>query len=99
MAPQTNGAQTCYEKIFKPILVQNKDAIQEFIDNASSKAGAAAADAIAQSKKAANEMTSTENLMKAANLAQQAKDKLNEDDNKEKEAESLDNEDEWFTHK
>ena len=90
MAPQTNGAMVCYEKVFKPFLTSHKSEIEEMISNVSSKASEAAADALAKSKKAANEMSSSENMMKAAAMAQQAKEQLNEDEPEK--AEQLDKE-------
>lgn len=38
MAPQTNGAATMYEKVFKPLLEQHKDEIQKLITKAKSGA-------------------------------------------------------------
>ena len=91
MAPQTNGAQACYNKVFKPFLVAHKSEIEDLIANASSKASEAAAEAMKESKKMANDLSSAENMMKAAAVAQKAKDSLN-DDNKDKETEVLDKE-------
>ena len=75
IAPQTNGAQMAYEKVFQPFLKAHKSEIEDFVNNVKDKAGAAADEAIKKSKEVATEATSADNMMKAAAAAQAAKEK------------------------
>ena len=66
MAPQTNGAATMYEKVFKPLLEQHKDEIQKLITKAQSGASVIGEEAMKAGKEAARDLSSAENMLKAA---------------------------------
>ena len=71
MAPQTKGALTIYKYVVSPILKQHKDKIQQFIDEVKGSASEVASAAKDQAKK---ELNNPANLMKAANMANQAQE-------------------------
>ena len=69
MAPQTRGAEVFYRNVLKPILVANKDKIEKFIAEIKGSAMEIRKEAINAAKE---EMSKTENILKAANIANQA---------------------------
>lgn len=80
MAPQTQGADVLYRSVFKPFLTQHREEIEGFIKTVKTQADAASKEAA----KAGKDLTSTENLMKAAAAAQSVKEKIDDaaDDDK-----------------
>ena len=78
MAPQTQGAAILYQKIFKPLLEQHKEEIESFIGTVMKGASSVQEEALKAAKESAKDLTSAENMMKAAALAQQAQTKLDE---------------------
>ena len=64
--PQINGSKMVYEKYLGPFLREHKSEIEGFVDKFASGASAVASQAAADAKKAAANVATTENLMKAA---------------------------------
>lgn len=75
MAPQTKGAEVFYKNVLKPILVANKDKIEQFIAEVKGSAMEIKKGAIDAAKE---EMSKPENLMKASNFASQAQNIAND---------------------
>lgn len=69
MLPQTQGAKTLYNTVFKPALTKHQDDIKKFIEKLTDKASDISKDAAAAGSKMAAEMGSAENMMKAAKIA------------------------------
>ena len=72
MHPSSGGALIIYEKFFKPFLLQHKKEIEEFISKVKSGANELQKEAMAEAKKAAADLNTPENMMKAASLAAEA---------------------------
>ena len=68
MAPQTKGAATVYEKIFKPFLEQHKEEIHRLIEKTKSGASVIQEEAMKAGKEAARDLSSAENMLKAAQV-------------------------------
>ena len=77
MAPQTKGAMFLYKNFVGPLLKNNKEAIQNFIDEIKGSAGELQKAAKEQALKELNDPT---NMMKAAQMANQAQNQLNKID-------------------
>ena len=69
MAPQTNGAQTLYKSVFQPFLKKHEQEIQKFVENVQTKASEASTEFVSTARSAAQDLGSTENMLKAANAA------------------------------
>ena len=78
MAPQTQGAAILYSKVFKPLLEQHKDEIENFIGKVMKGADALQEEALKAAKEGAKDLSSPENMMKAAAAAQQVQSKLDD---------------------
>ena len=81
MAPQTQGAQTLYKSIVRPLLRQHKDKIEKIIAEVKGSAVSVAKEA---HKQAMEEISKPENMLRAANAvntAQNTASQFNRDHN------------------
>ena len=58
-----------YEKVFKPLLDQHKEEIQKIIEKTKSGASVIQSEAMKAGKEAARDLSSAENMLKAAQVA------------------------------
>lgn len=82
MAPQTKGAHTFYQVVLAPYLKAHEKEIEEFIKKVSEQAEEVGKQAVKEATAKASELSSAENMAKAAAMASEAKqklDKANED--------------------
>ena len=70
MAPQTDGAQTLYKSVFQPFLKKHEKEIQNLVDSVQTRATEASTEFVSTAKSAAQDLGSTENILKAASAAQ-----------------------------
>ena len=78
MAPQTNGAHAFYASVLAPYLKTHEKEIKAFIEKVQSQADEVGKEAMKQASAKAQEMSSPENIAKAAAMASEAKAKLDE---------------------
>ena len=69
MNPFTEGAKNIYQKAFRPYLKAHQKEIEEVIAKVSSQASQVGAEAMSQARSKAKELSSAENMAKAAALA------------------------------
>ena len=69
MLPQFQGALTLYQAVFQPLLAKHKSEIQAFIQKIQTQADKIGGEAIAAAKNKAAELSTTENILKAAQVA------------------------------
>lgn len=71
MMPQTQGARTLYTTVFRPALKKHQGAIKEFIEKVTDKASELQKEGMAAGANMAKDLSSAENMAKAAQVAAQ----------------------------